>query len=97
MNLSELFANGYRRCQCVDVKLAISRIELTTHKQRHRDPMKNLIANVIIGPLYGKPRVRWQATCNQCGKLYLVDDSQRKIKKLVKESGIEEVSTVECD
>lgn len=97
MNLSELFASGDRRCHCIDMKLVLSKIELTNPKLRHSDPMKNLMANVILGPLHGKPRVRWIAKCDKCGKIYLVDDSQRKIKKLVKESGIEFEKSIMID
>lgn len=77
---------AFRRCDCEDFSLTIKRIDIQTRKSRYRDPLKNMVADVLLGTQYGKPILMWEAKCSKCEKLYWVE-TRNSMKEKLKETG----------
>lgn len=88
MTLPEYYALGHRRCECANMTFTISKQEVRVSKRRHRDELKNLMANALLGTLEGKARITYCADCGECGKRYFCANSLKKLKADIKMTGI---------
>lgn len=78
---------AFRRCDCENFSLTISKIAVKRFKSRYKDSFKNLIADALLGPKYCKPIFKWEADCSRCGKIYWVSDTKKSMNERLKETG----------
>ena len=83
MTLLESFKKGHRRCKC-ELELDVRRVEIKQYKRRHRDDLKNMVANSILGKVEKKPLLRYTVCCKKCGKLYFSFSNKTELKKAIK-------------
>ena len=68
-------------CRYFQLKYSSERVKESV--PRHRDAMKNLVANVWLGVIT-REKVMHQAVCVQCGKVHLTDTSKKRILDQIK-------------
>jgi hypothetical protein len=68
---------------CRYFQLKYSSIVVKESITRHRDAMKNLVANVWLG-VKTRDKTIHQAVCVQCGKVHLTDTSKKRILDQIK-------------
>ena len=68
---------------CRYFQLKYSSVVVKESIPRHRDAMKNLVANVWLG-VKTRDKVLHQAVCAQCGKVHLTDTSRKRILNQIK-------------
>lgn len=88
MTIMEWLKTGKRKCNCSNLLLIISTVEITNQKRRHSDEITNLMCNVLLGVKYKKPIKRHVVRCSQCDKLYFASSNKRNLIKDIKETGI---------